>query len=247
MERPCARRASVCTGAAVLPSSRGRRVARHHDAVRREIRGQGPAVLPFPGHDLAGILRRPADLRRLPHLGAQFFGEIAVGVGEVRARKGLERGRVVCERRVPFALQVFVDALADHGPVAQVVRNSPDQADISAAQFGDLALGRYQKRLRGLAHFAGQYHQELASAARAEQDPREPQLGQQGARQHFAQKGNPLRPAGQQIFARRTRGTSFGGSGQEELLRAQDFSLQQDLFGHRTRKALRNPNFSTEF
>ncbi len=105
-----------------------------------------------------------------------------------------------------------------------------------------------RKLFRGFAGFAGQHHQELAAAARTKQDTRQPQFRQQRPRQHFAEQGNPLRPSGEKIFAgpRTTRGTSFGGRGQKELFRAQDFALQQDLFGHRTRQALRNPNFSTE-
>ena len=80
--------------------------------------------------------------------------------------------------------------------------------------------------------FARQHEQELAAAARPEQNARQPQFGEQRARQHFAEQGDPLRASGEQIFTGGTHGTSFGGAGQKELFRAQDFALQQDLFGH---------------
>ena len=112
----------------------------------------------------------------------------------------------------------------------------------SGAEFGNLLRGGVEEVLRGLAHFAGQHHQELAAAARTQQDARQAEFRQQGARQDFAKQSDPLRLAGQQIFAGRTRGTSFGGPGQEELFCAQDFALQQDLFGHRTQKSLEKPS-----
>ena len=107
---------------------------------------------------------------------------------------------------------------------------------------------RLQKALGGFARFARQHHQELAAAARTQQNPRQTEFGQQGARQHLAEQGDPLRLAGQQVFTGGTHRTSFGGTRQKELLCAQNFTLQQDLFGHRTlEKPLRTPHFSTEF
>ena len=110
------------------------------------------------------------------------------------------------------------------------------------AEFGDLRAGRREEVFRGLAALARQHHQELAAAARSQQDARQAQLGQQGARQHFAEQSDPLRASGEQIFAGGTHRTSFGGAGQKELFRAQDFTLQQDLFGHRTQKSLEKPS-----
>ena len=57
--------------------------------------------------------------------------------------------------------------------------------------------GRGQEVFGGLAHVAGQYDQELAAAARAEQDARQAQFRQQGAGQDFAKQSDPLRLAGQ--------------------------------------------------
>ena len=89
---------------------------------------------------------------------------------------------------------------------------------------------------------AGQHDQELAAAARSKQDSGQAEFGQQGARQHFAEQRKPLRASGEQIFAGGTHRTSFGGAGQEELFRAQDFTLQQDLFGHSNQKSLEKPS-----
>ena len=150
--------------------------------------------LPVARRDLSGILGRPADRRSLAHLGAQFLGEISVGLGAARiAREGLERfGAQFGERGVALALQFLVQALADDGPIAQVVGNRPDQLDEAGTEFGDLARGRGQEVLGGFAGFARQHHQELAAAARTEQNTRQPQLRQQRTGQHFAQQGDPL-------------------------------------------------------
>ena len=98
-----------------------------------------------------------------------------------------------------------------------------------------------RKAFRGFAGSAGQHHQELPAAARTQQDARQAQLRQQRPRQHLAQQRDPLRTAGEQVFAGGTHGTSFGGSSQKELFRAQDFALQQDLFGHGVPISLENP------
>ena len=138
------------------------------------------------------------------HLGAEFLGEISVGIGIVagrRRRAGTPRRRCRRSGRVALALQFLVQALADHGPIAQVVGDAPDQLDDAGAEFGDLARGGGQEVFGGLAGFAGQHQQELAAAARAEQNAGQSQFRQQRARQHFAQQSDPLRTSGQQIFA----------------------------------------------
>ena len=117
------------------------------------------------------------------------------------------------QRGVALAQQLVVQAFADDGPIAQVVGDAPNESDDAAAKLGNLARRGCQEALGGLAHLAGQHQQELAAAARAKQDARQPQLRQQRPWQYFAEQSNPLRPAGEKIFAGRARGTSFGGTG----------------------------------
>ena len=229
----------------------GRRMARQHDAIRRKIGSQAPGVLSFSGGHLAGSFGRPSDARRLAQFGAQFLAKIDVGGGIRRAHARLEDfGAGMGQRGVAFAQQLVVEALADHGPIAQVVGDAPNEFHDAGTQLGNLAGRRPKEAFRGFAGFAGQHHQELAAAARTQQDTRQPQFRQQRPRQHFAEQGNPLRASGEKIFAvprgHPTCGTSFGGWGQKERFRAENFAFKQDLFGHRTGQALRNPNFSTE-
>ena len=72
---------------------------------------------------------------------------------------------------------------------------------MSAAELGDLLSGPGREVFRGLPHFAGKDDEELSAAARTEENAGESQLRQQRARQDFAQKSDPLRPTGEQIFA----------------------------------------------
>ena len=60
---------------------RRRRVARHHDAIRREIRSQAPGIFPISRRHFAGIFGRPTHRRCFPHLRAQFPGEVGIGLG----------------------------------------------------------------------------------------------------------------------------------------------------------------------
>ena len=103
---------------------------------------------------------------------------------------------------------------------------------MAAAEFAELARRGGQEFLRLFAVFARQHQQELAPAARTKQDARQPELGQQRARQGLAQQSNPLGAAGEKLLAVRPGGHRPAGRGQKELLYAQDFSLQKDLFGH---------------
>ena len=214
-------------GRGLLAVVAGGGVARQHNAVGREIGGEAPGVLAFAGDHLAGILRRPADLGRLAHLGAQLAGEIQVRAEDQRRHKGLERGRAdIPQGGVALAPQLFVEALTNDGPIAEVVGDGPDQLDAFSAELGNLRGGGGEKGFGGLANAPGQHHQELAAAAGTQQDARQPKLGQQGAGQHFAEQSNPLGLAGQQVFAGGTHGPSLGGTRQEKLFRAQDFALQ---------------------
>ena len=61
---------------------------------------------------------------------------------------------------------------------------------------GYLATGGAQKLFGGLPRLSRQHQQKLAAAARAQQDARQPQFRQQGARQHLAQQRDPLRAPG---------------------------------------------------
>ena len=49
----------------------------------------------------------------------------------------------------------------------------------------------------GLANIAGEYDQELAAAAGAQQDARQAEFGEEGAGQDFAEQSDPLRLAGE--------------------------------------------------
>ena len=185
-------------GGGLLAVIAGRGVAGQHDAVGREVGSQAPGVFAFAGDHLAGILRRPADLRGLAHLGAQFAGEIQVGIVARQRDEGLERGGAdMPQGRVALALQFFVEALANDGPIAQVVGDGPDQLDALGAEIGNLLGGGGQEVFGGLANVAGQHDQELAAAARAQQDARQAEFRQQGAGQDFAKQSDPLRFAGQ--------------------------------------------------
>ena len=130
-------------GGGLLAIVAGRGVAGQHDAVGREVGSDAPGVLALAGDHLAGILRRPADARRLAHLGAQFPGEILVGIVAGQGDEGLERGGAdLAQGRVALALQFLVQALADDGPIAQVIGDGPDQLDASGTEFGDLRARR---------------------------------------------------------------------------------------------------------
>ena len=223
-------------------------MAGQHDAFGREVGGDAPGVLAFAGDHLAGILRRPGDLRGLAYLGAEFAGEILVRIAAGLGDKWLERGGAgKPQGGVAFALQFLVQAFANDGPIAEVIGDGPDEFDAIGAEFGNLDGGGVEEGFSGLAHAPGEHDEELAAAAGTKEDARQAEFGQQGAGQHFAQQSNPLRLAGEQVFAGGTHGSSFSGARQKELFRAQDFALQQDLFGHRTQeKPLRTPHFSTE-
>ena len=154
--------------------------------------------MPSPGDHLAGILGRPADLRSLAHLGAQFAGEIEVGIVARLCDEGLEcRGAEMPQGRVALALQFFVEPLANDGPIAQVIGDGPDQLDALRAEIGNLFGGGGQEVFGGLANVAGQYDQELSATARAKQDARQAQFRQQRTGQDFAKQSDPLRFAGQ--------------------------------------------------
>ena len=73
----------------------GRGVARQHDAVGREVGGQAPGMLACSRRHQRRRLGRPADRRRLPHLGAECGREIAVGSasGRRQAARTAERSR----------------------------------------------------------------------------------------------------------------------------------------------------------
>ncbi len=50
-----------------------------------------------------------------------------------------------------------------------------------------MAAGQGEEILRSLADFAGQDHEELASAAGTKEDTRQPEFSQKGPRQNFTQ------------------------------------------------------------
>jgi len=103
---------------------------------------------------------------------------------------------------------------------------------VPGTQLGHLPRRRPQEIFGRFAHRARQHQQELAAAARTQKDARQPELCQQRTRQDFAHQRDPLRPPGEQILTRGTRGASFGGSRRKKRFGAQDFALEQDLFGH---------------
>jgi len=193
------------------------------------------------------LLGRPSDFGCLAHSCVQFSGEILVGLRAAHARKWREGGgRCLRQRRVSLAIDLIVETPANHGPITQIVSNGPHQFDDAVSEFGNLASGSGEEVVGSFTCFAWKHEQELTAAARTEQDTGQSEFGQKGTRKNFAEQRNPLRTAGEQIFARRTRRLPLGGRGQQELFCPQDFTLQQDLFGHRRSKALRTPNFSTD-
>jgi hypothetical protein len=149
------------------------------------------------------------------------------------------------QRGTALAVQLLINSAADDGPIAQIVRDGPDQLDGAGAEAGHIGGGIGKESFRGFAGFAGEDEKKLTAAAGAKEDARQSQLGKERARQHLRQKGDPLRLSGEQVFAGGTHGATFGGYSQKEFLRAQNFPLQQDLFGHRTlRRPLRNLTLS---
>lgn len=81
---------------------------------------------------------------------------------------------------------------------------------------------------------AGENHQELASAAGAEQNLGEAQLRQQRTRDHFAEQRHPPRAGhGENLFSDTNPvGRSAGGRRNKKTLYVQKFSLKKDLYGH---------------
>ncbi len=131
-------------------------MARHHNAIGRQIRGQAPGVFALAGHYFTGMLGRPADARRFAHFGAQILSEVGIGVGARSAGEGLEYiGLGIGQGRVGLTRQLFVQALADDCPIAQVVGDAPDEADIAAAQCGYFAGRILQEGVGGVSGLTG--------------------------------------------------------------------------------------------
>ena len=107
------------------------------------------------------------------------------------------------KRRVLPAIEHIVQPPADHRPVAQVVGEGPDQTNAPAAHLAHLAGCRGEEMFSGFARFAWKHNQELAAAARTQENASQTQLRQQRARQRFADKRDPLGAAGQHVFAGR--------------------------------------------
>ena len=76
----------------------------------------------------------------------------------------------------------------------------------------------------------------------AQQDLGQPQLGQQRARQHFAQQADPVRAAGEDLVR------VPGGGSQQTVVHAEQFSFEKDLHACKRRKSslyhARGPGFS---
>ena len=119
------------------------------------------------------------------------------------------------------ALQFFGEPLAHHAPVAKILGDAPKQPQAPVAEAVDITGRGLEERLGRSPRLAGQHQQELAAAARSQQNTGQTEVGEQRARQHFAKQGDPLRPAGQHV------GRIFVGAGgrQQKLLDTQDFAL----------------------
>ena len=200
-------------------------VAGAGDAVEREIGGQLPGMLAVrstAGEDLRGGLGRPSDGGGFANLESQTAGEVSAGIGRLRrgvGRESLEAGAGE-GRAAPF-LQLFVEALADDAPIAEIFGDAPEELKLAVAEAVDIAGGGGEKILGGGARFVGEDEEELSAAARSEQDARESEFGQQRAREGFAEERDPLRAAGEDV------GSVFVGAGgrEEELFDSLDFSL----------------------
>ena len=155
-------------------------------------------MLALRGDHLSGSFGRPADAGGFAHFGAELAGEILVGIVAGRRDEGLEGGGAgFAQGRVGFALQLFVEALANDGPIAEVIGDGPDQLDAFGAEIGDLRGGGGKKGFGGLVIISGEHHEELAAAAGAQQDAGQAEFGEEGAGQDFAEQSDPLRLAGE--------------------------------------------------
>ena len=61
----------------------------------------------------------------------------------------------------------FWQALADYGPIPQIVRHRPDQPDAAAAEFAHMRRRGRKKTFRGVARLARKNNQKLPAAARS--------------------------------------------------------------------------------
>ena len=88
-----------------------------------------------------------------------------------------------------------------------------------------------EKRFGGPRDSSGRTSRNWLAAAGAEQDLGQPQLGEQGARQHFAQQADPVRAPGEDLVGvlRRRR--------QEAVVDAEKFAFKKDLQGHAEAKS----------
>ena len=123
---------------------------------------------------------------------SHVLGEVAARSGRLRAAERPENvQRTSRSRRTLPALHRLVEPLAHHAPVAEVLGENRNQVQVSSAQLLYLLAGGLQNLFRLRLGLGRQDQQELPSAARSEQNLRQPELTQQSTRQHFTQQRDP--------------------------------------------------------
>ena len=178
------------------------------------------------------IVGRPGNAWRLAQPAGHVVDEIAVVIGRQGRGSSVEKCRPrFGQGRGEPARHVVAEAAANHGPVAQALGDSPEQAETTAADLFDLIACGAEDGLRALAQFARQNDHELFAAAGAHHQPGKAQLGYQRARQHFGQEIHPVRTPADERFLRGAAGQRAHGR-QQKVARAEESSLYEDLDGH---------------
>jgi len=150
--------------------------------------------LPSPGMALPGFSGDQPICDASRTLAPSSRGEVQVGIVARHSDKGLERGGAgLLQRRVRLALQFLVEALANNGPIAQVIGHRPNQFDSAGTEFGDLLRGSREEGFRSLASASRQDHQELTTAARPQEDPLPTPVRPAGRGAGLHKQSDPLR------------------------------------------------------
>ncbi len=203
---------------------------------------QAPGMFSVADRNLSRVFRRPSHRSGFAQSSRQF-DEIRVGVtaacGVAEARRKIEQRQTALIRGSPAPpVHLFLKPPPDVAPIPEILREAPQQLQRASAQSADFRRGRIQKGLRCAARFLGQQQQELSPAARSQQDLRQAELGQQSARQHFAQQADPMRAPqkhlvllfGSRVLRRRR---------EQELSRTQEFAFEKYLNRHSKRETIR--------